>query len=79
MRSRRAAGAPRPRTPASLLGGTPSYDSAMADETGAFDPLETPRCPIHPTDRLVIAGSDPEGRDARWECPVQGCVYSQLT
>ncbi|MGT2427536.1 MULTISPECIES: hypothetical protein [Actinomycetes] len=51
----------------------------MADETDAFDSLETPRCPIHPTDRLVIAGSDPEGRDARWECPVQGCVYSQLT
>jgi len=51
----------------------------MADETDAFDPLETPRCPIHPTDRLVTAGPHPEGRDTRWECPVQGCVYSQLT
>ena len=45
----------------------------------AFDPLETPRCPIHPTERLEVTGTDPEGRDAHWQCPVPGCVYAQLT
>ena len=48
----------------------------MADDD--FDSLETPRCPLHPTTRLVIAGTDPEGSDARWQCPVPDCVYSQL-
>jgi hypothetical protein len=49
----------------------------MADDD-VFDPLETPRCPIHPTERLVIAGAHPEGRDAHWRCPAEGCGYTQL-
>jgi hypothetical protein len=52
------------------------YAAAMADDP--FDPLQTPRCPIHPTERLVVVGAAPDGRDAHWRCPVPGCVYKQL-
>jgi hypothetical protein len=54
-----------------------SYAAAVVyDEMS--DSLETPRCPIHPTTRLVDAGPAPDGRDAHWECPIPGCVYVQL-
>lgn len=53
------------------------YAAAMAD-TDAFDPLETPRCPNHPTTRLIDAGTAADGQDARWQCPVPGCGYTQL-
>ena len=72
-RRRRAPTAPSP----GRRGRWSLYASAMAD-TDAFDPLETPRCPIHPTQRLVDVGTAPDGRDARWECPVDGCIYLQL-
>jgi hypothetical protein len=42
------------------------------------DALETPRCPIHPTTRLVDVGTATDGRDARWQCPAPGCGYAQL-
>ncbi len=52
------------------------YASAMAADE--FDSLETPDCPLHPTTRLIVAGTDPQGSDAHWQCPVPDCVYSQL-
>ncbi len=36
---------------------------AIADETGAFDPLETPHCRVRAIDRLVVANPNPRGLD----------------
>jgi hypothetical protein len=52
------------------------YAAAVADHV--YDPLDTPRCPIHPLEQLVVAGSHPDGRDARWECPIASCRHVQL-
>jgi hypothetical protein len=50
----------------------------VTEAEDVFDELETPRCEIHPVQRLVDAGEDAEGRDARWVCPVPGCSYSRI-
>ena len=60
------------------LAGPGSYDAGVTEAEDAFDALETPRCELHPLQRLTIAGDDPEGHDARWVCPVPGCSYSRI-
>jgi hypothetical protein len=64
--------------PAAPRGEVGSYDASMTSQDEQFDALETPRCAVHPTVRLVDVGTDPEGRDARWACPVEGCTFTRL-
>lgn len=56
-----------------------SYDAGMARQDDEFDSLETPRCAVHPTVRLIDVGTDRQGQDARWACPVEGCTFIRLS
>ncbi len=45
--------------------------------TDPLDDLGTPRCPEHLV-LLVDEGTEPDGSDARWTCPVPGCTWVQV-
>ena len=47
----------------------------MTDE---LPDVAAPSCPQH-LEALLAVGDDPEGRDARWVCPIEDCKWAQIT